>query len=156
MVQTIPFCTPCRIAVKRVLEQRNNEGVDARVEMIHTKYHLQYPSFRKVMERYASRFDYPKYFLALCRTRVSNTLLLIGVCAVWKGFIIVYEGSTSFMYRIRGKTDLYIQLPNVHEERLDPIIVLPFVQQHEFHIWQHQSVCIMTKTNETDISYFLA
>ena len=32
---------------------------------------------------------YPKYFFALCRTRVSNTWLLIGLCAVWKGFNIV-------------------------------------------------------------------
>lgn len=53
--------------------------------------------FIKATGHNVSNFGYPKYFFALCRTRVSNTLLLIGVCAVWKGLIIVYEGSTFLM-----------------------------------------------------------
>ena len=92
-----------------------------------------------------SRNHHPRYFFALCLTRVSNTWLLIGLWAVWKGFIIVYErirvsvfslSLIQFEWKIKIKIDLYIQLPDVHEERLDSIIILPFMQQHKLHIWQ--------------------
>ena len=50
--------------------------------------------------------DYPKYFFALCRTRESNTLLLIGLWAVWKGFIIVYEGLVSLKHIVFDEKNL--------------------------------------------------
>lgn len=34
-----------------------------------------------------------RYFFALARTRVSNTMLRIGECAVWNGFNIVCQSS---------------------------------------------------------------
>lgn len=34
-----------------------------------------------------------RYFLALARTRASNTPLRIGVCAVWNGFSIVWRAA---------------------------------------------------------------
>ena len=47
----------------------------------------------------------------------------------------VFQLFLSLSFSSNEKTDLYIQLPDVHEERLDSIIVLPFMQQHKLHIW---------------------
>lgn len=73
-------------------------------------------------------------FLALALTRPSNTALTIVLCAVWNGFSIVYTTSVSGRWCTHRLAYLRVELPNVHKERPDSLVVLALMEQHELHV----------------------
>ena len=81
-----------------ITQQKTHSVILLRLVLTDIHTPRNYLSFQKFDSESIS--NYPKYFFALCRTRVSNTWLLIGVCAVWKGFIIVYGESVIIFHTL--------------------------------------------------------
>jgi len=76
-----------------------------------------------------------RFFFALALTRLSNTVLRIGVCAVWNGFMAVWRSLRKKKGEQRREdTDLDIQLPEVIKEHFDPVVVLCLVEDDKLHI----------------------
>lgn len=48
------------------------------------------------------------------------------------------RGASTPGHHLKRNAHLDVQLPNLIEERLDPVVVACFVQQHELHIWTDQ------------------
>jgi hypothetical protein len=76
-----------------------------------------------------------KFFFALALTLLSNTVLRIGVCAVWNGFIAVCLPPLNTYSNKDEDTDLDVQLPEIVEERFDSVVVLCLVQDDKLHVY---------------------
>jgi hypothetical protein len=84
--------------------------------------------------------SHQRCFLALARTRPSNTALMIVLWAVWNGFSVVCTASVSSQWYTLLPY-LHVELPYLHKERPDPVVVLALVEEHELHV-----LCIMIIT----------